>query len=71
MNAPDSHSAIEPLVQSSASAGIARLTLNRPEQLNALSEQMLAALDTELGRIAADGSVRAVVIGGAGKAFCA
>ena len=71
MNAPDSHSAIEPLVQSSASAGIARLTLNRPEQFNALSEQMLAALDTELGRIAADGSVRAVVIGGAGKAFCA
>jgi enoyl-CoA hydratase/carnithine racemase len=71
MNAPDPVSAVEPLVLSRASAGVVHLTLNRPQQFNALSEQMLAALETALGQIAADASVRAVVIGGAGKAFCA
>ena len=71
MNAPDPVSAVEPLVLSRASVGVVHLTLNRPQQFNALSEQMLAALETALGQIAADASVRAVVIGGAGKAFCA
>src|SRR5258706_3221657 len=71
MNAADPVSAVEPLVLSRASAGVVHLTLNRPQQFNALSEQMLAALETALGQIAADASVRAVVIGGAGKAFCA
>jgi enoyl-CoA hydratase/carnithine racemase len=52
-------------------AGVARLTLNRPQQFNALSEQVLAELDDALGRIAADAAVRVVVIAGAGKAFCA
>ncbi len=50
---------------------IATLTMNRPGALNALSEEMLAALQAELDRIAEDGSIRAVVIKGAGKAFCA
>jgi len=71
MNAPDSASAVEPLVLSRASAGVAHLTLNRPLQFNALSEQMLAALQTALDQVRADASIRAVVIGGAGKAFCA
>jgi enoyl-CoA hydratase/carnithine racemase len=50
---------------------IATLTLNRPDRLNALSEGLLAALQTELDRIAADRSVKAVVIRGAGRGFCA
>jgi len=51
--------------------GIATLTLNRPRQFNALTGALLAALGAELERLAADGSVRVVVITGAGKAFCA
>lgn len=50
---------------------VAWLTLNRPGQLNALSEAMIAALIAELDRLADDGSVRVVVISGAGKAFSA
>ena len=51
--------------------GICRLTLNRPQQYNALSEAMLDALQGTLDEIAEDGSVRVVIIGGEGKAFCA
>ena len=51
--------------------GVVTLTLNRPQAFNALSEGLLEALQRELDGIAADGSVRAVVIAAAGKAFCA
>jgi enoyl-CoA hydratase/carnithine racemase/acyl CoA:acetate/3-ketoacid CoA transferase beta subunit len=51
--------------------GIVTLRLNRPQQLNALSESMLELLQRELDSIAADPAVRCVVIAGAGKAFCA
>ena len=71
MNAPESASTAEPLLLSRASAGVVHLTLNRPQHFNALSEQMLAELGAALDRIASDGSARVVVIGGAGKAFCA
>jgi enoyl-CoA hydratase/carnithine racemase len=50
---------------------VAFLTLNRPAQYNALSEQMLAALHGALETLAADPATRVVVLGGAGKAFCA
>ena len=50
---------------------VAWLTLNRPKKLNALSEAMIAALSAELDVLAADTSVRVVVISGAGKAFSA
>lgn len=50
---------------------VATLTLNRPGQFNSLSEELLAELQDALDAIAADASVRAVVIAGAGKAFCA
>lgn len=49
---------------------VATLTLNRPAQFNALSKDLLDALQAELTSIAADQSVRVVVITGAGKAFC-
>ncbi|QRF59103.1 enoyl-CoA hydratase [Variovorax paradoxus] len=51
--------------------GVVTLTLNRPGAFNALSEGMLGALETAIAGIAADDTVRAVVIAGAGKAFCA
>jgi len=51
--------------------GVLHLTLNRPLQFNALSEEMLAALRQALAEVAVDASVRVLVIGGAGKAFCA
>ena len=50
---------------------IATLTLNTPEKLNALSDAMLAALQSELDEIAATPTIRAVIIKGVGKAFCA
>lgn len=53
------------------SGAVAFLTLNRPAQCNVLSEEMLAALGSALESVAADSSVRVVVLSGAGKAFCA
>jgi enoyl-CoA hydratase/carnithine racemase len=51
--------------------GVATLTLNRPEQYNALSSALLGALQSAVHDLARDASVRVVVIAGAGKAFCA
>ncbi len=51
--------------------GICRLTMNRPQQYNALSESMLDALQEAFDEIAADEAVRVVVIAGEGKAFSA
>ena len=51
--------------------GIARLTLNAPSSLNALSDAMLAALGAEFDRLAGDRSVRVIILQGAGRAFCA
>ncbi len=53
------------------SDGIARLTLNRPQHYNALSTGLMAELQDCLDQIAEDPSVRAVIIEGAGKGFCA
>ncbi len=61
----------EPLVAVSRSGGRIDLCLNRPMQFNALSEELLSALHTELLAIHHDSSVRCVVLAGAGKAFCA
>ncbi|NNK78252.1 MAG: enoyl-CoA hydratase [Litoreibacter sp.] len=52
-------------------ASIARLTMNTPGKLNALSNDMLAALQGAFDEIAEDQSIKAVVLSGAGKAFCA
>lgn len=51
--------------------GVTTLTLNRPEAFNALSEDLLAALQLELDALAGDEQLRAVVIASGGKAFCA
>jgi enoyl-CoA hydratase/carnithine racemase len=62
---------VAPLVLERRQGGVAFLTLNRPAQYNALSEEMLAALQATLDALGTDASVRVVVLGGAGKAFCA
>ena len=51
--------------------GLCTLTLNRPEAFNSLSEELLAALQTELDQLAQEPELRVVVIEAAGKAFCA
>lgn len=51
--------------------GVATLTLNRAAQFNALSSEMMSALQAELKVVAEDAGVRVVVLAGAGKAFCA
>jgi 2-(1,2-epoxy-1,2-dihydrophenyl)acetyl-CoA isomerase len=51
--------------------GVALLTLNRPDRLNALSPAMLDALLEALPRLAADADVGAVVLTGSGRGFCA
>ena len=51
--------------------GVARLWLARPGQRNALDEPLMEALTDALRQIAQDDSLRVVVLGGRGKAFCA
>jgi enoyl-CoA hydratase/carnithine racemase len=51
--------------------GVATLTLHRPQQFNAIDSALLDALEAELAAVAADESVRVVVLAGAGRAFCA
>ncbi len=59
------------LLRAQDARGVITLTLNRPQAFNALSEAMLAALQTELDLIAQDDSARLLVIKASGKAFCA
>ncbi|ARB44572.1 enoyl-CoA hydratase [Alloalcanivorax xenomutans] len=60
-----------PLILREDQDGLVTLTLNRPRHYNALSEEMLAALKTELDALATDETLRCVVLRAAGKAFCA
>jgi enoyl-CoA hydratase/carnithine racemase len=61
----------EPVLLRSDAEGVAGLALNRPEAYNALSRELLVALQRELDRIRDDPAVRVVVITGSGRAFCA
>lgn len=61
----------QPLVLRQDQGHIARLTLNSPGNYNALSLAMIAALEAELDRIAADDGIRVVVLAAVGKAFSA
>lgn len=51
--------------------GVATVKLNRPDKLNALSNDMYHELATAFGTLNADDAVRCVVLTGAGRAFCA
>ena len=50
---------------------VAHLRMNAPERLNALSDEMIAALQGQFDAISRETSIRAVTLSGAGKAFCA
>ena len=59
------------ILERSDTNAVAHLQLNHPEKLNPLSDEMLAALQAEFDDLREDRSIRAIVISGAGKAFCA
>jgi enoyl-CoA hydratase/carnithine racemase len=61
----------EPVLLVDAREEIATLTLNRPAQFNALSAELLAALEQSLGELERDASAHVVVIAAAGRGFCA
>lgn len=60
-----------PLIDLQVDAGIATLTLNRPDKRNAMSDAMRAEFIDALESVAADKAIRALVLTGAGKGFCA
>ncbi len=51
--------------------GVAHVEMNAPDRLNALSDEMIAALHGTLDEVADSPGIRAVILSGAGKAFCA
>ena len=60
------------LILTQAADGIFRITINRPEKMNALTPEMHTALDAAFNRFAADPALHACVVTGAGeRAFCA
>ncbi|MEQ8356844.1 MAG: enoyl-CoA hydratase [Kiloniellaceae bacterium] len=71
MSAEAALSADSALLLRSDSDGIARLTLNRPGRYNALSAALMTELQAALEGIAEDAGVRAVIVEGAGRGFCA
>jgi enoyl-CoA hydratase/carnithine racemase len=61
----------EPILLVDVAAGVATLTLNRPQARNALSLALMTELEAALARTAADADVRVVVVAATGPAFCA
>jgi enoyl-CoA hydratase/carnithine racemase len=59
----------EAVLLRTVAGGVATLTMNRPRQFNAISMEMLDAMQAELAAISADPAVRVVVIAGNGSAF--
>ena len=59
------------VVEYSVDDGVATITLNRPDKLNALNGEMYAGILAALDQTDSDDSVRAVIVTGAGRAFCA
>ncbi len=51
--------------------GVANVTLDRPERHNAFDEALIAAITTAFRTLAADPAVRAIILSGNGKSFCA
>lgn len=59
------------LLERNDTGAVAHLRMNAPDKLNALSDAMLAALQGEFDALAEDRSIRAIILSGEGKAFCA
>ena len=67
-----SHPAPEaPVLLESRDRSVVTLTMNRPDRLNALNNDLSTALNEAISRIAGDRTVNVVILTGAGKAFCA
>lgn len=58
-------------IESSLEGGVLTLTMNRPERMNALSMEMGLGMMAEIERASGDAEVGAIVLTGAGRAFCA
>jgi 2-(1,2-epoxy-1,2-dihydrophenyl)acetyl-CoA isomerase len=71
MTQPTHAASKTPVLLESRQGSILTLTLNRPERLNALDNQLPTELNDALSRIGEDRSVHVVIITGAGRAFCA
>ncbi len=61
----------EPVLLESRDEGIVTLTLNRPKAMNALSQELRRAITSAFERLQDDAEVKAVILTGAGRAFCA
>jgi enoyl-CoA hydratase/carnithine racemase len=59
------------ILERNDTGAVAHLTMNAPERLNALSDEMLAALQEQIGALREDSSIRAIILSGRGKGFCA
>jgi 2-(1,2-epoxy-1,2-dihydrophenyl)acetyl-CoA isomerase len=70
MNPSEGGTAADPILLR-IEAGVARITLNRPERLNALNEGLLSQFAAALDQIESTQALRVVVITGAGRGFCA
>ena len=70
-NRPSNRNVQLTLILESKQDGIATLTLNRPDKLNAINKDLAMALNESLGRFTTDKSIYVVIITGAGRAFCA
>ena len=61
----------DPVLLVERETAVATVTLNRPNQMNALNAELRIALGDALAELEADPEIRAVVLTGAGRAFCA
>lgn len=59
------------ILERRGTGAVAHLHMNAPDRLNALSDEMLAALQNQFDELRETSSVRAIILSGAGKAFCA
>lgn len=71
MNAPEKSASAEPTILRRREGPVETIVMNRPAQYNSISVAMIGEIKAALEAIAQDEAVRAVVIAGAGKAFCA
>ena len=62
---------MEPAVRYESDGRVARITLSRPDKLNALNQQLMDDLHAALDQLEADTAARVAVLSGAGRAFCA
>ncbi|HEY4168788.1 MAG TPA: enoyl-CoA hydratase-related protein, partial [Reyranella sp.] len=58
-------------VLSAVADGVLTLTLNRPQRLNAMNNALIEAMNRELARAKDDPAIRAVLLTGSGRGFCA